>query len=50
MILPQTGVRISAVRNALGENTNDLGSLCTSPKINKWSFWKAVTSPVMTMT
>lgn len=50
MILPQTGVRISAVRNALGENTNDLGSLCTSSKINKWSFWKAVTSPVMTMT
>ena len=50
MALPSTGIRISAVRNTLGENTNDLGSLCTSPRINENSFWKPVTSPVLTMT
>lgn len=50
MALPSTGIRISTVRNTLGENTNDLGSLCTSPRINEDSFWKPVTSPVLTMT
>ena len=50
MALPSTGIRISNVRSTLGETTNDLGSLCASPKINQFSFWKPVTSPVLSMT
>ena len=50
MALPSTGITISNVRNTIGQNTNDLGSLCTSNKIQANSFWKPVTSPVLTMT
>lgn len=50
MALPSQGITISTVRNTIGQNTNDLGSLCTSNKIQANSFWKPVTSPVLTMT
>lgn len=49
MILPSTGITISAVRTALGESTNDLGKLCTSNRINENAFYKPVRSPRVTM-
>ena len=50
MALPQNGITISLVRNTLGENTNDLGSLCTSPRINPNSFYKPITSNKLNVT
>ena len=50
MALPSQGITISMVRNALGEHTNDLGSLCTSNKINKYSFYKPITSNKLILT
>jgi hypothetical protein len=41
--LGQTDITTSLVRNALGETTNDVGSLCDSELINKWSMYKPVT-------
>ena len=49
MILPGNGITISAVRTALGETTNDLGKLCTSNRINTFSFWRPVSSNKVTM-
>lgn len=49
MILPSTGITISAVRTALGESTEDLGRLCTSNRINTFSFWHPVSSTKVTM-
>lgn len=37
-------VSIADVQQALGEASNDLATLCTSSKINKWSFYKPVIS------
>ena len=48
-IISNSGVTISAVRTALHENTNDLGSLCKSNKINEWSVNKPVDSPKLTL-
>lgn len=45
MALPLTGTESGIVRIALGEDTNDWGSLCTSPKINKWSRRKPYAHP-----
>lgn len=41
--IPKTGtLYFSTVRNTLGENTTDLGKLCTSPNINPWTKYKPV--------
>jgi len=42
MALPTTGLTTSAVASAIGEASNDVGALCTSNKINKWSKWKPI--------
>ena len=42
MALPNTGISTSLVRSTIGAATNDVGSLCTHPNINKWSKWKPV--------
>ena len=44
MALSNTGISISAVKNALGASTNDVGLLCTHPNINRWSRWKPIRS------
>lgn len=41
-------VSIKDIKNTLSEFTYNLGSLCKSNKINKWSFYKPVTSSKMT--
>lgn len=35
-----TNIDTTAVRNALGEDTNAIGSLSTSSKVNRWSYFK----------
>lgn len=35
-----TNVDTTEVRNVLGEDTNNIGLLCTSNKINKWALYK----------
>lgn len=50
MALANTGITVSLVRNTLGENKNDVGQLCTSNKINKWSFYKPITSNKLILT
>lgn len=37
-----TPINTSKVREALSENNNNVGDLCRSDKINKWSKWKPV--------
>lgn len=44
-VLPQTGITTMLVRNTLGEDTNNAGELCCSPKINMLSRCKPVRSP-----
>ena len=41
-VLGTTDITTTKVRNALGENTHDVGSLCKSSKINMWSKRKPV--------
>lgn len=50
MALPNTGITVSLVRNTIGENKNDVGQLCTSNKINKWSFYKPITRNKLILT
>lgn len=40
--LPTTGISTTLVGTTLGVYTRDVGSLCTSPNVNKWSKWKPV--------
>lgn len=42
MALPSTGITTSMVAQVLGAATNDVGSLCTHPNVNKWSKYKPV--------
>ena len=42
MALPTTGISTSMVAKAIGEGSNDVGTLCKSSKINKWSKWKPI--------
>jgi hypothetical protein len=37
MALPNNNITTTLVRNELGENTNNVGELCTSNKIHMWS-------------
>lgn len=46
MALGSSNIKISDVRNALGETTNSLKGLCQSNKINMWSKWKPIQSDV----
>jgi hypothetical protein len=46
--LPTTGISTSLVRSTIGAATNDVGTLCTHPNINKWSRWKPVRSNKLT--
>ena len=43
--LPLTGISVSLVRDTIGAGSNDVGTLCTHPNINKWSRWKPVRHP-----
>jgi len=40
--LPNTGITTSLVAKAIGVGSNDVGTLCSSTKINKWSKWKPI--------
>ena len=40
--LPNTGITTSMVAQALGAATNDVGTLCKHPNVNKWSKWKPI--------
>lgn len=44
-VLPTTNISTTLVRNTLGEDNNDVGLLCKSPKINMWSKRKPVRYP-----
>lgn len=44
MALPNSNISTSLVRSAIGAATNDVGSLCIHPNINKWSKWKPIRS------
>jgi len=46
--LPTTGITTSMVAKAIGEGSNDVGTLCKSTKINKWSKWKPIQSSKVT--
>lgn len=42
MALGTTGISTTLVANTIGVGSNDVGTLCTSSKINPWSKWKPV--------
>ena len=42
MALGTTNISTSLVAQTIGEGSNDVGTLCKSAKINKWSKWKPV--------
>lgn len=44
MALPSDKVTTTLVGNTIGSGSNDVGTLCTHPNINKWSRWKPVRS------
>ncbi|HHX66426.1 MAG TPA: hypothetical protein GX708_00010 [Gallicola sp.] len=45
MALPNSNISVSMVKSAIGSGSNDVGTLCTHPNINKWSKWKPVIYP-----
>ena len=42
MSLPTTNITTSMVSSAIGLGSNDVGALCSSSNVNKWSKWKPV--------
>lgn len=42
MALGTTNISTTLVANTIGVGSNDVGTLCTSSKINRWSKWKPV--------
>lgn len=42
MVLPTTGITTALVSQTIGQSSNDVGTLCESDKINKWSKNKPV--------
>lgn len=42
MALGTTGISTTLVANTIGVGSNDVGTLCTSSKINKWSRYKPI--------
>ena len=45
MALGTTNISTSLVAQTIGEGSNDVGTLCKSTKINKWSKWKPIAVP-----
>lgn len=41
-LLPSTNITTTLVANTLGENSHDVGTLCSSNRINKWSVFKPI--------
>lgn len=50
MALGTTGITTSKVGNALGTNSRDVGTLCSSNLINPWSRWKPISVKADTLT
>ena len=50
MALSSNGITTSAVGNALGTTSRDVGALCTNSNINIWSRWKPIAHTATTMT
>lgn len=50
MALASSGITTSAVGNALGTTSRDVGALCTNSNINIWSRWKPIAHTATTMT
>ena len=44
MALGTTNISVSLVRDEIGAVSNDVGTLCTHPNVNKWSKWKPIRS------
>lgn len=42
MSLASSGITTAAVGNALGTTSRDVGTLCTSSLVNRWSLWKPI--------
>ena len=42
MALPLINISTSLVASQIGENSNDVGTLCNSTKVNMWSKWKPI--------
>ena len=45
MALGTTNISTTLVANTIGVGSNDVGTLCTSTKINKWSKYKPISAP-----
>lgn len=41
---PTSNVKITDIRDTLGETTTNLSALCKSTKVNKWAMWKPLQS------
>ena len=39
-MLPSSSIYTNLVAQTIGEGSNDVGKLCSSPHINSWSKWK----------
>lgn len=50
MTLPNSNIYTVLVRNALTENTTNVGGLCLSEKINMWSKWKPIRRDTLSIT
>lgn len=50
MALPTNNITTTLVKNTLKVNTNDVGALCKSTKINEWSKWKPIASNIASLT
>lgn len=50
MALPTTNITTTLVKNTLKANTNDVGALCITNKINHWSKCKPIASNVTSLT
>lgn len=47
--LPSTGITTKNVSSALGFSSTNVGNLCSSNKINKWSKWKPIGTNATTL-
>ena len=50
MALGTTNISTTLVGNTIGLASNDVGTLCSAPSINKWSKYKPVIYPVIATT
>ena len=42
MALPSSNISVAMVKAELGASSNDVGTLCTHPNVNKWSKRKPI--------